>query len=110
MQIVCLILFLAVTALWFFTNEYDSLFGVYAPTCTMRRVTYNCIVFIGLLAALCCSMDVRDSLESSYAISGFGSRYAMLVLLLSLVVLMVLKFFGIRGSVIYAFLGSLTAL
>lgn len=110
MQIVCLILFLAVTALWFFTSEYDSLFGVYAPTCTMRRVTYNCIVFIGLLAALCCSMDVRDSLESSYAISGFGSRYAMLVLLLSLVVLMVLKFFGIRGSVIYAFLGSLTAL
>ena len=110
MQIVCLILFLAMTALWFFTNEYDSLLGVYAPTCTMRRVTYNCIVFIGLLAALCCSMDVRDSLESSYAISGFGSRYAMLVLLLSLVVLMVLKFFGIRGSVIYAFLGSLTAL
>lgn len=110
MQMVCLILFLSVIALWFFTNEYDSLFGVFRPACTMRRTTFNCLVFVCLLATLCCSVDVRDSLRSSFAISGFCGRSAMLVLLLSLIVLMILKLFGIRGSITYSFLGSLMAL
>ena len=110
MQMVCLILFLSVIALWFFTNEYDSLFGVFRPACTMRRTTFNCLVFVCLLATLCCSVDVRDSLQSSFAISGFCGRSAMLVLLLSLIVLMILKLFGIRGSITYSFLGSLMAL
>lgn len=105
----CLILFLSVAALWFFTNEHDTLFGVYRPACSMRTMSFNCLLFIGLLTALNFSTDVRNSTTDALDINNFDNSLAMLALLLALIVLMTLKFLGIRGSATYAVLGSLMA-
>ena len=105
----CLILFLSVAALWFFTNEHDTLFGVYRPACSMRTMSFNCLLFIGLLSALNFSTDVRNSTTEALDINNFDNNLAMLALLLALIVLMTLKFLGIRGSAAYAVLGSLMA-
>lgn len=105
----CLILFLSVVALWFFTNEYDTLFGVYRPACSMRTMSFNCLLFIGLLTALNFSTDVRNSIDATLNINNFNNSLAMLALLLALIVLMTLKFLGIKGSATYAVLGSLMA-
>ena len=109
MSILCLILFLTALALWFFTNESSSLFGIYEPTCVIRRVRFKWLVFIGLLAALPFCGDVSDSVAETFAFGGFDSKSALLVLLLSLVVLMIMRFLGIEGSLVYAVLGSLMA-
>ena len=109
MQMLCLILFLIVAALWFFTNEYDTLFGLYRPACAMRITSFNCILFIGLIAALNFSTDVKNSTAEILNINNFDNNRAMLALLLALIVLMSLKFLGIKGSATYAVLGSLMA-
>lgn len=109
MTTLSLILILSVFALWFFINEYHTLFGVYEQACAMRRVVFNILMPVLLLVSLFFCNGVRNALTDTFAISGFDEKTAMLVLLLSLIVLMVLRFFGVRGSVIYAFLGSLMA-
>ena len=109
MPMLCLILFLSVTALWFFTNEYNTLFGVYRPACAMRAWSFNCLLFVGLLSASYFSTDVRNSTAAALNINNFDNNLAMLALLLALIVLVILKFLGIRGSATYAVLGSLMA-
>ena len=111
MDILCLILFLSVVALWFFANEYGTLSGVYMPTCAMSGRGFNWLVFVTLLASLWFSGvgAVEDALLNCLPASCLDCRSVMLMLLSSLIVLVVLNLFAVRGSVIYALLGALAA-
>lgn len=110
MELLCLILFLSVAASWFFANEYDILFGVYTPTCAMTRRCFNSVVFICLLSALWKSRrcDVTESVQACLP-GALDARTIIVIILSSMIVLMVLKSFRIRGSAIYAVLGALGA-
>ena len=72
---------------------------------------FNWLVFVTLLASLWLSGAgaVEDALLDCHLTSRLDSRSVMLMLLASLIVLMVLKLFAVRGSVVYALLGSLAA-
>ena len=112
MNLFCLILFLSVTALWFFTNEYGTLMGVYEPTCAIPRRTLGWIVSAGLLLALWhCGKgagDVGKVLHEST--TGTLACLDIVFMTLSvLIVLTVMSFFRIRGSAGWAILGSLSA-
>ena len=112
MNLVCLILFLSVTALWFFTNEYGTLMGVYEPTCAIPRRTLGWIVSAGLLLALWhCGKgagDVGKVLHEST--TGTLACLDIVFMTLSvLIVLTVMSLFRIRGSAGWAILGSLSA-
>lgn len=106
-----LILFLAIAALCFFANEYEALYGVYRPTCVVRRSYLGIMVFVLLLISLNFSQsgDVKDSVMTV-----FGHRspepVSMLVMLLtSLISILILRNLSIKGSFTYALLGSLAA-
>lgn len=110
MDILCLILFLSVVVLWFFDHEYDTLFGVYAPTCAMGRKGFFALVFAGLSLALWASGTgpVKTALADCFP-AAMDAEAVVLVILSSLIVLMVLKAFEITGSMVYAVLGALVA-
>ena len=110
MEYLCLILFLTVAASWFFANEYDILFGVYTPTCAMTRRDFNSVVFICLLSALWKSSRcaVTESVRTSL-LGTLDARIVIVIILSAMIVLMILKSFRIKGSVIYAFHGSFEA-
>lgn len=111
MDILCLILFLSTAALWFFANEYSTLSGVYGPTCTMRHREFNWLVLIVLLSSLAMihngSNAVGESLKECCGNNRIDCRIMLPALMSSLIVLTILKFFGIKGSIIYALLGAL---
>lgn len=111
MDILCLILFLSVAALWFFTNEYGTLLEVYAPTYAMRTRDFNILMFAGLAAALWFGRSgaVASALQSSVSSLSLDCGAVMIILLSALIVLMALKASGIRGTVIYALLGAIGA-
>ena len=111
MTVICLILFLAVSAFWFFVNEYPVLFGIYVPTCALRRSTFKVVVSVALLSA------VAFTYTSGSGIIMSADRYVgmvdcqslMIILLSSLIILLVLKLFSINGSAVYAMLGGFQA-
>lgn len=111
MDMLCLILFLSVAALWFFASEYDALLGVYGPTCAMSSRDFNWLVFIGLLLAIryAGAGDVGHTLAEHFPSVRLGCRALMLALLSSLIILVVLKFFAVKASFTYALLGTFTA-
>ena len=111
MTILCLILFLAVGSLWFFANEYPTLFGVYIPARAVRRFYFKAIVAVSIIAAVMLSGygDVQDELMSHFAFSHIDCMSLMIVLLSSLIILSVLKMFAINASAVYAVLGALEA-
>lgn len=111
MTILCLILFLAVGSLWFFANEYPTLFGVYIPARAVRRFYFKVIVAVSIIAAVMLSGygDVQDGLMSHFAYSRIDCMSLMIVLLSSLIILSVLKMFAINASAVYAVLGALEA-
>lgn len=111
MTILCLILFLAVGSLWFFANEYPTLFGVYIPARAVRRFYFKAIVAVSIIAAVMLSGygDVQDGLMSHFACSRIDCMSLMIVLLSSLIILSVLKMFAINASAVYAVLGALEA-
>lgn len=111
MTILCLILFLAVGSLWFFANEYPTLFGVYIPARAVRRFYFKVIVAVSIIAAVMLSGygDVQDGLMSHFACSRIDCMSLMIVLLSSLIILSVLKMFAINASAVYAVLGALEA-
>ena len=110
MDILCLILFLSVVVLWFFDHEYDTIFGVYAPTCAMSRKGFCALVFAGLPLALWASGTgpVKAALADCFP-AAMDAEAVVLVILSSLIVLMILKAFEVTGSVVYAVLGALAA-
>ena len=112
MTLFCLILFLSVTALWFFANEYSTLMGVYEPTCAIPRRTMSWMVSAGLLLALWhCGKGTGDvgKILCEYTVGTLGCRDIVFMTLSVLIVLTIMLFFRIRGSAGLALLGSLSA-
>lgn len=111
MTVLCLILFLAVVSLWFFANEYPTLFGVYVPARAVRRFYFKVIVAVAIVAAVMLSGfgGVRNELMGHFACSRIDCMSLMIVLLSSLISLTVLKMFSINASAVYAVLGALEA-
>lgn len=111
MTTLCIILFLALASLWFFTNEYPALFGIYVSVYAVKRVYFKAIVASALIASAAFS-----GMSGSYsAILGGCSCFCLdcqavvVMIMSSLLVLTVLKIFSVTGSVIYAVLGTFAA-
>ena len=111
MQSLCLILFLCAAALWFFTNEYDTLFGVFKPTCAVRRGSFIAIVSVFLLSAIWFGRDgaVANAVQDSLSFMSLDCKEVFIVLLSSMIVLSTLLFFSVKGSATYAIIGALAA-
>ncbi|MBO5808974.1 MAG: hypothetical protein J6R15_06465 [Bacteroidales bacterium] len=111
MAAICLILFLLTASLWFLSNEYPVLFGIYVPTCAMKRVAFKAVAASALLLAVLLSLmlNVGDNmLEGAY--TGFiDSQSLMIVILSALIILSVLKLFSISASSVYALIGAFGA-
>ena len=111
MQSLCLILFLCTAALWFFTNEHDTLFGVFKPTCAVRRGAFVAIVSVFLLSAIWFGRDgaVANAVQESLSFMSLDCKDVFIVLLSSMIVLSTLLFFSVKGSATYALIGALSA-
>lgn len=111
MGYLCLIFFLLVVSLWFFANEYDTLFGVFEPTCAVRRGNFIAIVFFFLLTFIWFSRmgSVADALQDVMQVSSLDCKTVFIVLLSSMLVLSLLAFFSVKGSAVYALSGGLAA-
>lgn len=113
MESICFILFLSVASLWFFSNEYPTLFGVYVPTCVLRRVSFKVVVAVSLLAAMVLSagIPVHETVASVIMCGRtMDCRHVLLLLLASLITLSVLRLLSVKGASVYAFTGSFVAL
>ena len=106
-----LILFLSTAALWFFTSEYGTLFGVYRPTCAVGDKELRCMVHILLLVTIwiCAKGPVACSVYNHIGYRSIDCRSTIVVMMATLIVLLTLKLFSVKGSFVYAFLGSLSA-
>lgn len=100
MDIIGFILFVAVVALWFFTNEYPTLFGIYVPVYDMKPLRFKSLVLVLLVVAV---------LSCCYSGGFLQCDLSVLTVLSSLIVLSLLKMFGIHGSVVYALMASFIA-
>lgn len=111
MNVLCLILFLGVVASWFFINEYPMLFGIYVPTCAVRRVFFTAIVAVTMLLGIAVSASggVRAGLVSVLSGTEVDCQSMMVIMLSTLIILLVLKMFSVHGSAAFAFLGALEA-
>ena len=111
MGIFCLILFLSAVSLWFFTNEQDTLFGVYSPTCAIRSGNLHRVVLLFFLPTLFLSARgaVAVSLFDHLGPVSMDCSSVLLALMSSFIILLTLKFFSIKASVVYAFVGALAA-
>lgn len=107
----CLILFLAVVVLWFFTNEYPTLFGAYVSARAVKRLHFKTIAAVFLIGAVLLAGlgVVRSSMTVQVASSCIDCQSLIIVLISSLIILAVLKRFSINGSVVYAVLGAFEA-
>ena len=106
-----LILFLSTASLWFFTSEYDAVFGVYRPTCAMGRKELRSIVVIGLLLTLwiCYKGPVACAVYDHIGYRSIDRCSSIIVMMSAFIVLLTLKLFSVKASFVYAFLGSLSA-
>ena len=111
MGIFCLILFMSAVSLWFFTNEQDTLFGVYSPTCAIRTRNLHRVVLLFFLPALFISAkgSVAASAFTHIGPVSMDCSSLLLALMSSFIILLTLKFFSIKASVVYAFIGALAA-
>ena len=111
MGIFCLILFMSVVSLWFFTNEQDTLFGVYSSTCAIRSRNLHRVVLLFFLPALFLSTKgpVAGSVFNHLAATSMDCGFVLLALMSSFIILLTLKFFSIKASAVYAFIGALAA-
>lgn len=112
MDFICLILFILIIALWFFADEYPVLYGVYVPTCALKRSVFKTIVAIVIvLSVFFCSAGAVGA-NMAVMVEDIDVRPSgiLIVSLVSLIVLVVLKLLSIRGSSVYAILGAMCAL
>ena len=111
MGIFCLILFMSAVSLWFFTNEQYTLFGVYSPTCAIRTRNLHRVVLLFFLPALFISAkgSVAASAFTHIGPASMDCSSVLLALMSSFIILLTLKFFSIKASVVYAFVGALAA-
>lgn len=108
---VCLILFVCVAAFWFLANEYPTLFGIYVPVCAVKRLSFKFIVSATLLLSVFISGIADVSLNLLARFGGWSADcHSMIVVVLSsLIVLILLNIFGIKGSAVYALIGGMEA-
>ena len=111
MGVFCLILFLSAVSLWFFTNEQGTLFGVYSPTCAIRSRNLHCVMLLSFLPTLFLSARgaVAVSLFTHLGPVSMDCSYVLLTLMSSFIILLSLKFFSVKASAVYAFVGALAA-
>ena len=111
MGIFCLILFMSAVSLWFFTNEQGTLFGVYSPTCAIRSRNLHRVVLLFFLPALFMSArgPVAVSVFNHLGPVSMDCSSVLLALMSSFIILLTLKFFSIKASAVYAFIGALAA-
>lgn len=111
MTLLCLILFLAVAVLWFLSNEYPTVFGVYLPTCVLRRVPFKIVVSLTLVTAVFISGHCGDAgrIFSLYGVADLDCQSYLTIVLSSLIILLILKVTGVRGSAVYALIGGFEA-
>lgn len=111
MNVLCLILFLFAAALWFFTNEYPTLFGIYVPTCAVKRVWFKFIAATSLLVAVAVSghCAVGESVAARFPLGEIDCKSMLICLISTLIALFILKFFSVTGAGVYALLGALEA-
>ena len=111
MGVFCLILFLSAVSLWFFTNEQGTLFGVYSPTCAIRSRNLHRVVLLFFLPTLFLSARgaVAVSLFTHLGPVSTDCSSVLLTLMSSFIILLSLKFFSIKASAVYAFVGALAA-
>ena len=111
MGIFCLILFMSAVSLWFFTNEQGTLFGVYSPTCAIRSRNLHRVVLLFFLPTLFLSARgaVAVSLFTHLGPVSTDCSSVLLTLMSSFIILLSLKFFSIKASAVYAFVGALAA-
>lgn len=111
MPVLCLISFVCVAALWFLSNEYPTLFGIFLPACALRRFTFKATVAVTLVVAVLFSgiSDVALNVREDFILADMDCQSVLVVLLSALIVLTVLKMFSVRGSAVYAVLGGLEA-
>lgn len=111
MGIFCLILFMSAVALWFFTNEQSTLFGVYSPTCAIRSRDMHLVVLLFFLPTLFFSGrgPVAVSMTQHLGQVSMDCSSVLLVLMASFIILLALKFFSIKASVVYVSAGALAA-
>lgn len=108
---VCLILFLAVVSLWFFANEYPVLFGIYVPTCALKRSYFKAIVAFVLLVSVYWgyNLGVGSNMMANLSSGMIDCQSLIIVLISSLIVLLLLRLFSVNGSAVFAILGSFEA-
>ena len=111
MGVFCLILFISAVSLWFFTNEQGTLFGVYSPTCAIRSRNLHHVVLLFFLPALFLSArgPVAVSVFTHLGQASMDCSSVLLTLMSSFIILLTLKFFSIKASAVYAFVGALAA-
>ena len=102
---------MSAVSLWFFTNEQDTLFGVYSPTCAIRTRNLHRVVLLFFLPALFISAkgSVAASDFTHFGPAPMDCSSVLLALMSSFIILLTLKFFSIKASVVYAFVGALAA-
>lgn len=102
---------MSAVSLWFFTNEQDTLFGVYSPTCAIRTRNLHRVVLLFFLPALFISAkgSVAASAFTHIGPASMDCSSVLLALMSSFIILLTLKFFSIKASVVYAFVGALAA-
>ena len=111
MSMLLLILFLSTASLWFFAGEYAAVFGVYRPTCAIVERNFRWVVILGFPLALwlCCDGPVASAVYEHVGYRSMDSRSSLIVMMGTFIALLTLKLFSVKGSLIYAFLGALSA-
>lgn len=112
MNLLCLILLVSSAALWLFSVEYDRLFGVYHPTCAIRRRNFYILISLTVLVSAFFSRhgSVDSTVYSLITGADIECMPVMVMMVASFITLSALRFFAVKGSVIYAMTGSILAL
>ena len=108
MNLFCLILVLAVPALWYFINEHGIFNDIQDSVYVMRQKRYNVLVVTMLLLSVMMSSqsEVSASMNQTFDLRGLCCEDFISLLLGAFLPLVVLNFFGLRGSSVYALLGA----
>lgn len=111
MGVFTLILLVLTAALWFFIYEFDGVFGVYYPTCAVRRHVFSVVVLIALIAGICLSRisGMSGLVLQSFSYQSLNMESVILILLASLISLRVLRLSSVTGSIALAMTGAIMA-
>ena len=110
MKLLCLILLVTAVVLWFYHYEFDRFFGVYYPTCAVRRSRFPYFFLTAVVCGVILDFYLgADPLAAGSHDANVDCRSLIIILLSSFMVLGGMRLFSLRGSVVYATLGSLAA-